>query len=134
MGDSSDSGNPFSRWVVDSGASTHICNDVRLMQNVHWYTQPKGLNLATGEHVAQRKACGSVCLVDELGNVCKLKNVEYVPTAIENLLSVSGAVMDAIIFSNHSHGEVISMSCKMSKFTSEVKKERGLYFVHGLCL
>jgi hypothetical protein len=133
LGDSSDSGNPFSRWVVDSGPSTHICNDVRLMQNIHWYTQPKGLNLATGEHVAQRKACGSVCLVDERGNVCKLKNVEYVPTAIENLLSVSSAVTDGIIFSNNSHGEIISMSSNTSRFTSEVKKERGLYFVYCLC-
>jgi hypothetical protein len=29
VADSSDSGNLLSRWVVDSGASTHICNDVR---------------------------------------------------------------------------------------------------------
>jgi hypothetical protein len=91
VADSSDSGNLLSRWVVDSGASTHICNDVRLMQNLHWYSKPKGLNLAIGEHVAKRKACGSVCLLDELGNMCKIKDVEYVPTAVENLLSVSGA-------------------------------------------
>jgi hypothetical protein len=131
--DSSDSGNLLSRWVVDSGASTHICNDVRLMQNLHWYSKPKGLNLAIGEHVAERKACGSVCLVDELGNMCKLKDVEYVPTAIENLLSVSGAVADGLVFSNNRHGEVINMCCSKSSFITPVKKERGLYFVYGHC-
>jgi transposase InsO family protein len=133
LADSSDSGNLLSRWVVDSGASTHVCNDVRLMQNLHWYTKPKGLNLATGEHVAQRKACGSVCLVDELGNTCKLKDVEYVPSAVENLLSVSGAVADGLSFSNNSNGEVVSMSCSKTSFMTEVKKERGLYFVYCHC-
>jgi transposase InsO family protein len=131
VADSSDSGNLLSRWVVDSGASTHICNDVRLMQNLHWYSKPKGLNLATGEHVAERKACGSVCLLDELGNMCKIKDVEYVPTAVENLLSVSGAVADGLTFSNNTHGEITQMCCGKSLFNTPVKKERGLYFVYS---
>jgi hypothetical protein len=39
---SSDSGELSSQWVIDSGASTHVCNDVRLMNNVHWYHTPIG--------------------------------------------------------------------------------------------
>jgi hypothetical protein len=43
--------------------------------------------------------------------MCKLEDVEYVPTAVENLLSVSGAVADGLGFSNNTHGEIINMCC-----------------------
>jgi transposase InsO family protein len=130
---SSDSGELSSQWVIDSGASTHVCNDVRLMHNVHWYPIPKGLNLATGEHVAQRKACGTVCLVDQQGNTCILRDVEFVPTALENLMSVSAGVVDGLNFSTNPLGEVTHVCCQKSSFQVEVTKERGLYFCSVIC-
>jgi hypothetical protein len=123
---SSDSGELSSQWVIDSGASKHVCNDVRLMHNVHWYPIPKGLNLATGEHVAQRKACGTVCLVYQQGNTCILRDVEFVPTALENLMSVSAGVVDGLNFSTNPLGEVTHVCCQKSSFQVEVTKERGL--------
>jgi transposase InsO family protein len=131
---SSDSGELSSQWVIDSGASTHVCNDVRLMNNVHWYHTPKGLNLATGEHVAQRKACGTVCLEDKQGNICTLRDVEFVPTALENLISVSAGIADGVHFSNNSSGEVIHVCCQESSFQVKVTKERGLHFCSVPCL
>jgi hypothetical protein len=130
---SSDSGELSSQWVVDSGASTHVCNDIRLMNNVHWYHTPKGLNLATGEHVAQRKACGSVCLGDQQGNTSILRDVEFVPTAMENLMSVSARIVDGLNFTTNSLGEVTHVCCQKTSFQIRTIKERGLYFCSATC-
>jgi hypothetical protein len=130
---SSDSGELSSQWVIYSGASTHVCNDVRLMNNVHWYHTPKGLNLATGEHVAQRKACGTVCLGDQHGNPCILRDVEFVPTALENLMSVSAGIVDGLNFSTNPMGEVTHVCCQRSSFQITATKERGLYFCSATC-
>ena len=85
-------------WLIDSGASMHVCNDIRLMSDVHWYYPSKSMKVATGVQPGIRKAVGRVILKDDSGNATILKNVEFVPTAVENLLSVSSAYDDGLKF------------------------------------
>ncbi len=84
--------------VVDTGATSHICNDLKLMHDVHIYEIPKPLGLAAGQERAVRRAQGNVRLSDGNGGKFCLTKVEYVPTATENLLSVSAAVEDGLKF------------------------------------
>jgi hypothetical protein len=64
--------------------------------------------------VAQRKACGTLCLVDQQGHTCILRDVEFVPTALESLMSVSAGIVDGLNFSTNSLGEVTHVCCQKS--------------------
>lgn len=132
-GQASDSGIFPSRWVVDTGATSHVCNDIRLMTDVRWYPTPQPLNVATGEQASSRKACGKVVVVDVTGNQSVLSDVEYVPTALENLISVSAAVEYGFLFSVNQNGEIVRMQHKTENFQSAVMKIQGLYFVTPAC-
>ena len=67
------------------------------------------------------------------GNATVLGNVEYVPTALENLLSVSAAVESGFTFSVNCAGETVQMRHKITTFQSDVVKVQGLYFVALRC-
>jgi hypothetical protein len=58
------------QWIVDTGATNHICNDLRLMSNVVVYDEAKPLSLAASDGQAMRKAQGNVCLTVEGGGKC----------------------------------------------------------------
>ena len=94
------------QWIVDTGATNHICNDLRLMSNVVVYDEAKPLGLAASDGQAMRKAQGNVCLSVKGGGRVVLTQVEYVPTATDNLLSVSAAVKDGFTFSVNEKGSM----------------------------
>eukprot|EP00884_Botryococcus_braunii_P005278 jgi/Botrbrau1/14751/Bobra.0103s0001.1 len=50
------------QWIVDTGATNHICNDLHLMSNVIVYDEAKPLGLAASDGQGLRKAQGNVCL------------------------------------------------------------------------
>jgi hypothetical protein len=94
------------------------------MTDVRWYSTPQPLNVATGEQASSRKACGKVMVVDVTGNKSVLSDVEYVPTALENLISVSAAVECGFLFSVKSkwrNNENATQDRKFSKCSNEIQ-------------
>jgi hypothetical protein len=83
---------------VDSGATVHLVNDFGVVRNPTVYTEPRQLQLATSESHGSIIASGSVCLVNAEGQLLWLHNVQCVPQASTNLLSVSAGVRDGIQF------------------------------------
>ena len=79
-------------WIVDSGATGHMCHDKRLFVELHNLEKPLEVTLGDGYdlHAIGR---GIVLLETKLPSgrtkKCKLQNVLYVPKLSYNLLSVS---------------------------------------------
>eukprot|EP00877_Chromochloris_zofingiensis_P010252 jgi/Chrzof1/5480/Cz16g04260.t1 len=73
-------------WVLDSGASRHVCKERSLMQNLQQLNQPVYITYGNGSTgVAQNM--GEVVLNDRI----RLRNVLFDPTAVGNLLSIRTA-------------------------------------------
>eukprot|EP00877_Chromochloris_zofingiensis_P014662 jgi/Chrzof1/944/Cz01g34200.t1 len=73
-------------WVLDSGASRHVCKERSLMQNMQQLNQPVYITYGNGSTgVAQ--TMGEVVLNDRI----RLRNVLFDPTAVGNLLSIPTA-------------------------------------------
>eukprot|EP00877_Chromochloris_zofingiensis_P014640 jgi/Chrzof1/942/Cz01g34180.t1 len=73
-------------WVLDSGASRHVCKERSLMQNMQQLNQPVYITYGNGSTgVAQ--TMGEVVLNDRI----RLRNVLFDPTAVGNLLSIRTA-------------------------------------------
>ena len=84
----------LNEWIVDSGATCHMCCDDKLFDEFHSLKQPLEVMLGDGYAV---EATGRGTVVLELTSVggkasrCKLHEVLYVPDLSYNLLSVSKA-------------------------------------------
>ena len=82
-------------WIVDSGATCHMCNDDKLFVKLRSLKQPLEVTLGDGCAV---EVTGQGTVVLEMASTsgkmsrCKLHEVLYVPDLSYNLLSVSKAV------------------------------------------
>ncbi len=89
---SSDKG--MDSWIVDSGATCHMCNDKKQFVEFNSLEPPQEVTLGDGYSV-EATGCGVVrlkmTLTDNKTKECKLKDVLYVPQLSYNLLSVSKA-------------------------------------------
>ena len=86
------------KWIVDSGATCHICNDQNLFVKLDPLKIPISVTLGDG-HVLKATAQGIVRLkmMYDCGTCkCKLHDVLHVPDLPYNLLSVSKAVEKGI--------------------------------------
>ncbi|XP_012836458.1 PREDICTED: uncharacterized protein LOC105957084 [Erythranthe guttata] len=107
-------------WIIDSGASRHICNDKTLFSSLHKVNFARVIlpdcSLVVVEYM------GDVCLSDDL----VLKNVFYVPSFKFNLISVS-ALLDnlphTVIFDSNS----FLIQDKFLKKIGKGSKIDGLY-------
>jgi len=81
------SSTPVEEWIFDSGASDHMCNNLRLMTNI----QDVDISVSTADANSQIKVSksGTVALTGHNGSKILLKNVFYVPDLEQNLLSAS---------------------------------------------
>ena len=80
-------------WIVDSAATGHMCNNVKLMTNVRKLKQSENIKVGNGD-VVEAQAKGTVKLDIHDGNKArkfKLDNVLLAPGLKYNLLSVSRA-------------------------------------------
>lgn len=68
-------------WYVDSGASAHLCNDLKMLDNVK--NEVSTFTVANNDKI-KSEAVGAV-----VGESCILKNVMYLPELSSNLMSVS---------------------------------------------
>ena len=86
------SANRRSNWVVDSGATFHMCNNEKLFDQIIGLEMPQKITVDDG-HYVQATGRGNVILRMNVPNgkirKCKLSDVLYVPDLSHNLLSVS---------------------------------------------
>ena len=75
-------------WIVDSGATSHMCNDQKLFSELHPIEKPLEVLLGDG-HVLNAAGSGVVLLPNGKMRRCKLRSVLYVPSLSYNPLSVS---------------------------------------------
>lgn len=91
-------------WIVDSGASQHMCNDIKKFA-IYDKIQPKPVEVGNGQ-IIQAIGKGTVrldVLVNDQRQELTLRNVLHVPEISKNLLSVSQATangMDAVFGDN----------------------------------
>jgi hypothetical protein len=83
------------RWIIDSGATCHMCNDVSQFVKLHNLEKPEDVTLGDG-HVVIATGWGVVKTEIESpngqkGKSCVLQDVLYVPSLSYNLVSVSKA-------------------------------------------
>ena len=88
------SANSTSNWIVDSGATCHMCSDDKLFANLQRLEKPVDVTLGDGRALMATSR-GTVSMEMKLPNNktrrCKLLDVLYVPNLSYNLLSVSKA-------------------------------------------
>ncbi|KAL0405284.1 UNVERIFIED_CONTAM: Retrovirus-related Pol polyprotein from transposon RE1 [Sesamum latifolium] len=92
-------------WLVDSGATSHMCGDVRLFQSVAKLTVPIRIHLSHN-CVTFATQSGDIILSPHL----MLTNVLFVPSFTYNLLSVS-QLCKALSNLLHSRGIIHQKSC-----------------------
>jgi gag-polypeptide of LTR copia-type/Integrase core domain/GAG-pre-integrase domain/Zinc knuckle len=88
------SGKTENSWIIDSGATHHLCSDLSMFAETSKLVKPRSITVASGDSVQIDKV-GTVKLllpVKENGvetvNKVKLSNVLYLPGGATNLLSV----------------------------------------------
>jgi hypothetical protein len=79
------------RWILDSGASRHFCNDITKFKSLRTYGTARFVKVANGKHIRIRGF--GECVVhmrDTMGRDCEivLKDVAFVPEFSDNLISV----------------------------------------------
>ena len=81
-------------WIVDSGATCHMCNNVVLFVELQSLNESLQVTLGDG-HTPEAAGRGTVALEMKLPDgttkTCKLNDVLYVPKLSYNLLSVPKA-------------------------------------------
>uniref|UniRef100_A0A1X7UC74 Retrovirus-related Pol polyprotein from transposon TNT 1-94-like beta-barrel domain-containing protein n=1 Tax=Amphimedon queenslandica TaxID=400682 RepID=A0A1X7UC74_AMPQE len=85
---------PRTNWIIDSGATSHICNDSSYFVKIKRLKKSIDVTLGDG-HILKAEGRGTVILLNRaMGQTrkCKLHNVLYVPKLTYNLLSISRAV------------------------------------------
>lgn len=82
------------RWVIDSGATSHMCNDKSLFKDFVHVEPPEDIALGDGHHL-KTTGRGTVVLDLELSNghakKCTLTDVLYVPELSFSLVSIAKA-------------------------------------------
>ena len=118
-------------WIVDSGATSHVCHDRSLFTELQNLEKPLDIILGDGRTL-NATGCGSVIVMlesDSLKRKCKFYDVLYVPELTYNLLSVSKAVDKGISFTFNESECVIKDSNQ--KLITIATKAGSLYRVAG---
>jgi hypothetical protein len=118
-------------WLLDSGASIHLVNNPQYLHNPVMYQSPKPLHLATSDAVGGIIAKGSVCLLDARGAQLWIHNVQCVPAATTNLISVTAAIRDGCQFRTDSKGAHIQM-VGPAAWECDINMSKGLYYLQRI--
>lgn len=125
------SGEKMNSWIVDSGATCHMCNNRKMFIEFESSQPIQEVTLGDGYSV-EATGSGSVMLnmilADDKIQKCKLSNVLYVPRLSYNLLSVSMATQSGktVKFSANE----CSLMDANGKPIAIAKKVDSLYYVH----
>jgi hypothetical protein len=118
-------------WLVDSGASVHLVNDVALLHNPIIHAKPIPLHLATSDATGCIIASGSVCILSPQRIPFWIHHVQCVPSATTNILSVSAALRDGAVFQTDNVG-AFSYVSGPNHWRAQVTAEMGLYYIHSV--
>ena len=87
------------KWIVDSGASQHMCNNKKLFQDFNKYKKREGIYLGDSSEI-RTNGIGSVDLELTRPNmpsqICNVQNVLHVPGLSKNLLFVTSCISNGI--------------------------------------
>ena len=116
-------------WIVDSGATCHMCNDRKMfvefssLQPTQEVTLGDGYSVeATGQGVVMLEM-----ILTDTTRMCKLNNVLYVPRLSYNLLSVSMATQSGKIVKFKE--DECSLMEENGKQIAVAKKVDSLYYI-----
>jgi len=118
---------PKHTWVVDSGASLHICNDITLFDEYVEFAKPIGLQTAGGK--GQMLGVGKVWLIGMCPTVLCLKEVGYVPQSTHNLISMGKLFDEEYCFATNNRGEMFALTDKHGQCIGAIERSlsTGLY-------
>lgn len=117
------------RFIADTGATHHICGDLKLLYNFVPYADPVQLSTAVQGSSGKILGQGDIAFLDADLEVFWVKGVKFVPGANLNLLSVSALVQQGWSFSTNDAGEFVSLEDHEEVFVCNVQKDSGLYFL-----
>lgn len=86
------------KWILDSGATEHMCNNKLWFSQLSSYTTPRTTAVGNGDSIGVY-GVGQVELVSKVGSETQtitLTNVSYIPGLVTNLVSVGAASMGGI--------------------------------------
>lgn len=119
-----------SKWIVDSGATAHICNQKEQFSSLKYLVKPQDVILGDGRSlkIVGRGTVTLKLLTNGRRLKCHLKNVLLVPELAYNLISVTKAVEAG------KHVEFSEDRCTISdekeKIIVTAVKTNGLYYVN----
>ena len=123
-------------WIVDSGATCHVCNDRSSFVELNFLQTPFDITLGAG-HTLKAIECGIVTLIlksDFSKRKCKLYDILYVPELTYNLLSVSKAVEKGVSFTFNDHRCVIKdVNQRLITVATKVRILYSTWSTEGLC-
>lgn len=116
------------KWIMDSGATSHMCGDQRLFKEFHTLDQDQEVTLGDG-HALKATGRGKVTLRMNLpmGKLkCTLSDVLLVPKLAYNLFSVSKATEAG---KTTEFGETTCRVKDGDRLVAQGYKQRGLYIL-----
>ena len=119
-----------SKWIVDSGATCHMCNNKNLFLELRNLEEVHEIKVGDGYSV-EAKGEGTIelqVMLDDAVNSCKLYNVLYIPDLSFNLLSVSKTVKAGKTVKFSQNGcQIVN---KNSNIVAAAKKVSNLYYLN----
>lgn len=131
-------------WIIDSGASSHICNDVHMFDKLHGCGKGTGVTVANGKVLkATGRGTVKVDMVLPRGKVqCTLNQVLLVPGLKYNLFSVSSGMKEGgrtqfserkcqvekggqVVAMGHREGGIYYLQCRRPVEAVHISKECG---------
>lgn len=119
-------------WVLDSGATGHVCNSLSYMYDIEHLNTPIRLRVANGEVLSLHKV-GKVRIIGSNGKHIVLKNVAYHPRIFTNLLSLHLITNAGYGISFDDRGAIIR-SKATNKVTLILPKRGKLYVLDAPCM
>ncbi|KAF7813378.1 Retrovirus-related Pol polyprotein from transposon TNT 1-94 [Senna tora] len=110
------------KWVIDSGASSHVTGNVNLLKDLREITGLNTVTLPDGS-VKHVKSVGTAILSDKL----KLDNVLFVPDFRYNLISVSKMVTDLRVEVKFCSSGCVMQDQLSNQVIAEGRLERNLF-------
>ena len=124
-------GNDKSVWIMDSGATSHMCNNPSMFSEVHTLERGRDVTLGDGRTL-EASGRGTVRLTMDVAtgrSVCALSNVMLVPGLAYNLFSVL-RVSEA--GGTTEFGPTVCSVRVKGKVVAQGSKQAGLYILHQL--
>ncbi|GAA0170061.1 hypothetical protein LIER_24407 [Lithospermum erythrorhizon] len=114
-------------WIIDTGASTHICSSMKFLKS----SVPSNTSVCLPDNTTKSvHSIGTVILSDTL----ELQNCLYVPSFKYNLLSVSKLAKEFNIQAVFDSKCCILQDFKTSKVLAVAKEANGLYMLDSSSL